>query len=345
MSVGGSDAGPGSPVHEPGAGRRALVLGGGGHIGCAVVRELAGRGWRVVGLGRRPALPASLEGVPAEYRVAGPQELELARGCALVVDAAAPYPMDVPALELPALRASALARTDRWLDAAQRAGAVFAYVGSFVTAPAPPSGPWARWERAARHRLHPYFETKRLLEERVLEASRVGLRVAVVQPTTCLGPWDPKPRELSLVRRLARAEIPVALSGRLDVVDVRDVARVLVDVAEGGPWGRPVAAAGHAVTVEMLCTRVAQLAGVEPPRFVADGALLGATSWLADLLAAAAGRLSPSGSLAVALLREGRCAGRGAGAGSASRRRPPISLSRTLVDSLDWAQQLERGAS
>jgi nucleoside-diphosphate-sugar epimerase len=259
-----------------------------------------------------------------------------------VVDAAAPYPTDVSPVDLAAVRARAIARQDQWLEAARQEDATFVYVGSFVTAPTP-AGPLARFTRTARRALHPYFEVKRALEERVLEAAASGMRTVIVHPSTCLGPGDLRPRELCLVPRLASGELPVALSGVLNVVDVRDLAAVLLAAVERGPYGRPVPALGHDVTVEMLCTRVAQLAGVEPPRFVADGSVLRSISWSSDVLNATLGRMSPSASLAVALLREGRIGHPGSRLGPGARRllrRRPISLSRTLVDSLAWAAEL-----
>lgn len=75
----------------------ALVFGGSGHIGSAVVRQLAAEGWQVTIVSRQPRLPLSLASVAATIIVADdrrPQTIaHLKEDYALVVDAAAPYPL------------------------------------------------------------------------------------------------------------------------------------------------------------------------------------------------------------------------------------------------------------
>ena len=66
---------------------------------------------------------------------------------------------------------------------------MLAHVSSFATRPARRDPIDALQAKLAR-RLHPYFQAKRVMEEEVLAASDRGVRVVVVNPTYCLGPWD-----------------------------------------------------------------------------------------------------------------------------------------------------------
>lgn len=80
-------------------GMKALVLGGSGHIGSAVVRELLRRGYEVSATGRRTPAPANISGLPFAY-LPGEENSsgQLDRwidGHEIVIDAAAPYPIEL----------------------------------------------------------------------------------------------------------------------------------------------------------------------------------------------------------------------------------------------------------
>ena len=73
--------------------KNVLVLGASGHIGQAVTRELAARGYRITAATRQPALPdlADLGVTVARGDAGDPGQLdEWVAGHELVVDAAAP---------------------------------------------------------------------------------------------------------------------------------------------------------------------------------------------------------------------------------------------------------------
>src|SRR5579883_2290732 len=161
----------------------ALVIGAGGHVGNAIARALLAAGWTVTACGRRRTPPLNLRNLPLTYRtgdVEAPGQLDRwIDHHDLVVDAAAPYPMELifPGVEpKQAPFAAAEVRT-----AAQRLRA-----------------------RLIRWTL-PYFEVKELIESRLLDASRRGLRVILLNPTYCLGPWDLHDRRV--------CTIPLLLSG------------------------------------------------------------------------------------------------------------------------------------
>src|SRR5215204_6336380 len=112
-----------------GSGRamRALVLGGSGLIGNAVVRRLVADEYRVTAVGRRRDRPANLHGVGADYvaaDVGDRKRLDLLVGAHdVVVDAAAPYPLNLFHAATPADRnplEQAKVRMDALLSSALR---------------------------------------------------------------------------------------------------------------------------------------------------------------------------------------------------------------------------------
>jgi nucleoside-diphosphate-sugar epimerase len=216
---------------------KALVIGGGGHLGNAITRALLDRGWEVTACGRR-TLPLNLEGLPVSYlRGDADSTKQLDQwilGHDLVVDAAAPYPMSLvfPGREPEADPfAAAEARTRHLIDAALKHDAVLAYVGSFVTQVSPQTD--AQRARAQLIALTlPYFQVKRLIETQLLDAAGRGLRSVIVNPTYCLGPWDLHDRRVCTIPLLLCGEIPGRISQMLNVIDVRDVAAGLICAIE-----------------------------------------------------------------------------------------------------------------
>jgi len=121
--------------------------------------------------------------------------------------------------------------------------------------------------------LHPYFALKQWMEDRVLDRSRLGLRVVVVNPTMCLGPWDLHPRALCLIPRLLGGELPVVPAHYLNVIDVREVASGLVTALEAKRYGTPLLFSGHNVSGELLCRWICEIGGVAPPVLSAPAAI------------------------------------------------------------------------
>jgi nucleoside-diphosphate-sugar epimerase len=259
---------------------RAVVIGGTGHIGNAVVRELAERGWEVDAVGRRPRPGPNLAGVPARYRSGDWREPgALDRwigGHDLVVDAAGPYALTLREGRTREPEHAALRRTDALIRAVHRAGATLAYVSSFTTQT--PGGPTATTQGRTALHVHPYYRIKDAVEWRLLQASRHGLPVTIVNPMMCLGPWDEKERQLCFVPLVVTGEFNFAMRHIVNVVDVRDVARALVGAVENRIYGEPILVSGHNLTMAMLYRWLFDLAGVHhdtielPDRVAMSGA-------------------------------------------------------------------------
>ncbi len=319
---------------------RALVLGATGHVGNAVVRELLARGHEVTAVTRRAAAPANLEGLavrPARGDADRPGQLRAwLPGHDLVVDAAAPYPLHLFQEPPATLLERAEKRTRQLLDAVADHNARLAYVSSFVTLPRPRTGgdPIA----AGLARRHPYFAVKERIENLVLAAARQGLPAVVVNPTTCFGPWDLKPRNLCLVPQLLAGEVAALVRHILNAVDVRDVAAGLVSAVEKERFAERIPLCGHNLTVDELTARLCAIGGVPPPRLHTPVGLGLAASWWTEAFCALTGRPSPWPTLSLLLVNESYPMTPNplqTALGAA-----PRPLGETLRDAVDWYRRI-----
>lgn len=190
---------------------RALVTGGGGFVGGAIVRELVARGWQVRSLGRsaEPALAAlGVEHLRADLGAGTGLEAAV-RGCDAVFHAAAKVGIGLGARDF--------FRTNVEGTRALLAACVAEGVPRFVHTSSPSVCFDGRDHRrasndlpqAARFRA-PYAASKAAAEELVLAANgRAGLLTCALRPHLVFGPGDPH-----LLPRLVER----ARAGRLVVV-------------------------------------------------------------------------------------------------------------------------------
>src|SRR5579863_644298 len=273
-----------------------VVLGGAGHIGNAIVRELLRhQRYSVTCTGRRLETPEILADLPVRY-VAGdydePGQIEAwVEGHEIVVDAAAPYPVnlfaqrsDSPYSKIDA----AVRRTQALIAAAFSHGATLAYVSSFTTLKRRKAGV-EQWPARFAMGLHPYFAIKQIIEDQILEAARLGLRTVIVNPTMCLGPWDTRDRSLTLIPLLLCGEVPGSVTHNLNILDVREVAAGLVAAIESGRFASPMLFSGHNISAQALFRWICEIGGVPAPNMSAPASLTAFGSYWLEQLAAVAG--------------------------------------------------------
>ena len=218
-----------------------------------------------------------------------------------------------------------------------RHDARLAYVGSFVTLARPRTGAEYLREQVVRF-AHRYFNVKELIESRILDAARHGLRAVLVNPTYCLGPWDLHDRRLCTIPLLLCGEIPASITQMLNVIDVRDVAAALVAAIECERYGAPLLAAGHNISTPDLYGLICKLGGVPAPglSISAGLALLGAY-WMELITGAMSGQpLLPSGGMMMAtafdyLTQSDEMCKIGI---------TPRPLSETIADAITWYRQI-----
>ncbi len=258
----------------------------------------------------------------------------------LVVDAAAPYPLNVlsPVSEVgkdPIAHADR--RTRSLLAAVCRHKARLAYVGSFVTLVHPQTSA-QQFQYQMMRMAHPYFEVKELIEAQILEASRRGLAVVLANPTYCLGPWDLHDRNLCTIPLLLRGEIPSSISQMLNVIDVRDVAAAIVAALDADRYGEPIQMSGHNISTAELYSLICKLGEVPPPRFSTPASLALAGAYAMELMLGAIGEkpLLPAGGMMMAKLFDYMIPGRELVQLGVT----PRPISETVIDAIKWYREI-----
>lgn len=257
---------------------------------------------------------------------------EWVTGQDLVIDAAAPYALDLhdPDQSHATRLATAQDRMARLLKASAGVGATLIHVGSILT-------PGAN-RKSLRDRIietaHPYFRMKQRMEQMAIDAARAGQPVVIVRPSSLLGPWNSRPFHHCYVSAIMTGGMPASFPDTINVLDVRDAAETILRIADGGWFGRPVPIAGHDITVHDLTDRIVDLSGARrPPRWTALSAGA-AVLYAAETTLGAAGFRSPYPSLPVLLtLASGPVAITGAQQALGPPLRP---LQETLADEIEW---------
>lgn len=114
----------------------------------------------------------------------------------------------------------------------------------------------------------PYCRSKLLGEREVRAAARRGLSVSVVNPTVPIGPGDPGHTPPGrMILGFLNGEFPAYTAGRLDLIDVRDLARGLILAAERGVPGRRYVLGGHRVELRGLLQALEGVTGLAMPRW------------------------------------------------------------------------------
>lgn len=271
---------------------RIFVLGATGHLGQTVVRHALARGYKVTAATRQ-ADPPALRGLTVRIvQVDGEcsRLREVSAGHDVLVDAAAPYPLEPCMLGSPSWRMAvdgAVARTRRVVEAAKWNGLRLAFISSFTTLPRRESA-LAALESAWRRSVFPYFEAKVAMERVVADAAREGLPAVIVNPAACLGPWEFRAENSSLVRLVLARRLPLMMDRTLSLIDVRDVAAAIEAALERELFGRQIALAGHNVTLVELARQILELDGTGGSAPVAVNASLAsmAAFWTAVSYAA-----------------------------------------------------------
>jgi dihydroflavonol-4-reductase len=112
-----------------------------------------------------------------------------------------------------------------------------------------------------------YFETKRAAETLVRAAARAGRIDAIcVNPSTVYGPGDAKKGSRKVQMKVAQGKFPFYPSGGQSIVSVHDVVDGIVKAWEKGRSGERYILAGENLLVGDVFRKIAECAGVNPPR-------------------------------------------------------------------------------
>jgi dihydroflavonol-4-reductase len=321
---------------------RVLVLGGSGLIGNAVVRAMSDRGYEVTALGRRSDRPRNLEGLDVRY-----QALDLddprcpesfVQGHELVVDAASPYSLQ-PLLEPQSPVVRAERRVRRLLHGVDAANAALVHIGSISVGKPPASTVIDSALSAFNRTVQPYYAVKSAMERIVEEAGRAGTRTLILKPTACFGPWDIKPKALCWLPALLNGELPVTLEHRLNVIDTRDLADLIIEQVEQGAYGTKLPVVGHNTTVGELFETACRLTGTPKPRWSVPAELAILPSLWLEWVLAIGGNPARLPALVPMLLSEQNWVNEAAD----SRARARVALrplSDTVADAIAWYRSI-----
>jgi len=121
----------------------------------------------------------------------------------------------------------------------------------------------------------PYMESKHQAMKLVKEyVASKNLDAVIVAPTFMLGPYDSGPSSGELIRQFIKRRMRYVSPGGRNFVYTRDVAKAMVSALEKGRAGEAYILAGKNLTYLDFFTRVAKIAGVNPPKAVLPGFLV-----------------------------------------------------------------------
>lgn len=108
-----------------------------------------------------------------------------------------------------------------------------------------------------------YAKSKAAATELVFDAAQRGLRASVVFPSGIIGPGDIQGGSFtSMAKDYLAGNLPFAVRGGYDFVDVRDVAKGILACSESGESGKGYILSGHYITIH----RMLQLLGTAANR-------------------------------------------------------------------------------
>jgi dihydroflavonol-4-reductase len=124
----------------------------------------------------------------------------------------------------------------------------------------------SRWNFEELGMADGYAITKHQAEQ-VLQRARDRADWVIVNPTIMVGPRDARPSSGQLILDVVNRRAPGYTPGYNNFADVRDVARGMIAAWQRGRRGERYILAGHEMTYGEAFRRIAEVAGVAPPRF------------------------------------------------------------------------------
>jgi len=112
-----------------------------------------------------------------------------------------------------------------------------------------------------------YKRSKWMAEQVAIEAARGGQHVMVLNPTTPIGAMDAKPTPTGrIVVDFLNKNFPAYVDTGLNLVDVREIARMHLAVLEVGTPGERYILGGENLTLKQILDRLAAISGLPSPK-------------------------------------------------------------------------------
>lgn len=250
--------------------KRALVVGGTGFLGLALVDALQRAGVEVTVTRRRHSITLFADRLGVQWRQADlddPSSLRDAlQGFEIVFLTGGYYP------RYSTDRDGSIARGVRQIrhaaEAARAAGARLVYTSSIATlGPRSDGRPSTEDDVPSAIPAESVYRATKWAMERELERHIAeGLDAVTLLPGGCLGPGDARLGTGGLFVGTVRGALPWMVDGRVHVVDVRDVAAATLRAARVAPPGARYVLSGHERRLSELLSAVAlRYGGRAPP--------------------------------------------------------------------------------
>jgi len=112
-----------------------------------------------------------------------------------------------------------------------------------------------------------YKRSKWMAEQVAIEAARGGQHVMVLNPTTPIGAMDAKPTPTGrIVVDFLNRNFPAYVDTGLNLVDVREIARIHLAALEVGTPGERYILGGENLTLKQILDRLAAITGLPSPK-------------------------------------------------------------------------------
>jgi len=249
-----------------------FLTGATGFVGSHVARALSAQGADLRLLVRAGSNTKNIEDLNAE-RIVGdlrdPATFEKAMaGCEAVFHVAADYRLWVRDPE--EMFRSNVEGTRAILEGARRNGVRrVVYTSSVATMGFTSNGHLADEDSPVGlgNMIGPYKRSKFMAEHVALEASRGGMDVVIVNPTTPVGERDIKPTPTGrIVVDFLKKKFPAYVDTGLNLVDVAECARGHVTALEKGKSGERYILGGENLTLKQILDKLAAITGLPSPK-------------------------------------------------------------------------------
>lgn len=269
---------------------RALVLGATGFIGGHIAQASVEAGWSVRALRRDPARTGILQEASVDWVVGdldSPGGLEeIFTDIDVVFHAAGYYPSD--SKNVPSQVAHSVQQTTNVLDLMRAAKAKRLIYTSSYTTMVPPldehEQPAAEEDYYQPGMLvrSAYYECKAAMEHVLLGRQDKDIEIVILNPTLVLGPGGNTRGTGLAFLTMAQGWGVAWVPGKVNVVDVRDVALGHLNAAQANISDERFLLGGHNLSLRELMERVAQQAGVRGPRLKLPLLLIDLLVWMED---------------------------------------------------------------
>lgn len=264
---------------------RLFITGATGFVGAHVAHLAESRGAKLRLLVRptsiRNFLPASAELVTGDLR--NPDAFASAlQGCDALLHVAADYRLWVP--DPAEMYKANVEGTGRLLELAREAGVPkVVYTSSVATMGFRVDGTVVDETAPVTEAdmIGHYKRSKWMAEQVALSAGKAGQHVIVLNPTTPIGSLDAKPTPTGrIVVDFLNRNFPAYVKTGLNLVDVREIARMHLQALQVGSPGQRYILGGENLTLKQILDKLADVTGLPSPKMQVPHALAMAFAFL-----------------------------------------------------------------